>query len=130
MHLSKAQLQHLENQSIQQQIIAQSKARIRNRHSINIGGPIEVEIAYQKKKAKEQKERDKAIYKVQKAINDDIQKSKKALNHRGIEARKAKRQHRKDLFELTAKGKFIPLELFNPINDPEKNLILDDLESL
>ena len=42
VHLSKAQLQHHENQLIQHQLIAQSKARIGNRYSINTGSPIDI----------------------------------------------------------------------------------------
>jgi hypothetical protein len=130
VHLSKAQLQHHENQLVRQQLIAQSKPRIGNRRSINTGGPIDVETARQKKRAKEQKEKDDAIRRAQKAINNNIQKSKIALNRRGIEARKSERERKKLLLELTAKEEFIPLELLVPIYDPEKDPTLADLESL
>jgi hypothetical protein len=111
-------------------LIVQSKARIRNRRSINIGSPINVETARQKKRAKEQKEKDNAIRRAQKAINNDIRKSKIALNRRGIEARKSERERKKLLLELTAKEEFIPLELLVPICDPEKDPTPADLESL
>lgn len=128
--MSKGELQHHQNQLIQAQLIAQNKARTKNRRSINSGRPIDIEIAYKKIKEKEQKEKDEAIRKAKKAINDDIRKSKNALYRRGIEARKAEREHKRILLELTAKEEFIPLELFIPIRDPEKNPTLADLESL
>jgi hypothetical protein len=87
-------------------------------------------LARQKKREKEQKEQDEAIRKAQKAIDDNIRKSKNALNRRGIEARKAERERKRVLLELTAKEQFIPLELLVPIHDPEKNPTLADLESL
>ena len=111
-------------------MIAQSKARIGNRRSINVGGPIDIKTARQKKKAKEQKEKDEAIRKAQKAINNDIRKLKIALNRRGIEARKSERERKKLLLELTAKEEFIPLELLVPIHDPEKDPTPADLEPL
>ena len=111
-------------------MIIQSKARIGNRHSINTGGPIDVETARQKKRAKEQKEKDEAIRKTQKAIDNNIRRSKIAFNRRGIEARKSERERRKILLELTAREEFIPLELLVPIRDPEKDSTPADLESL
>ena len=130
VYLSKVQLQHHEYQLIQHQLIVQSKAKIGNRRSINTGGPINIETARQKKRAKEQREKDEAIRKAQKAIDSDIRKSKLALNRKGIEARKSERERKKLLLELTAKEEFIPLELLVPIRDPEKNPTLAELESL
>ena len=89
-----------------------------------------METARQKKRAKEQKEKDDTIRRAQKAINNDIRKSKIALNRRGIEARKSKREYKKLLLELIAKEEFIPLELLVPIHDPEKDPTLVDLELL
>jgi hypothetical protein len=111
-------------------LITQSKARTRNRRSINSGGPIDVETARKKKGEKERKEKNEAIRKARKAIESDIRKSKNALNRRGVEARKAERERKRVLLELTAEEQFIPLELLVPIHDPEKNPTLADLESL
>jgi hypothetical protein len=73
---------------------------------------------------------DKAIHRVQKVLDSDIRKSKLALNHRGIEARKSEREYKRLLLELTAKEEFIPLELLVPIYNLEKDPTLADLELL
>ena len=112
-------------------MIIQNKARIGNRYSINTDSPINIETACQKKKnTKEQKAKDKAIYKVQKAINNNIQKSKIAFNYKRIKARKSETEYKRLLLELTAKEEFISLELFILIYNPEKNPTPANLESL
>jgi hypothetical protein len=73
---------------------------------------------------------DEALCKAKKAVDDNIRKSKNALNRRGIEARKAERERRKVLLELTDNEEFLPLELLVPIRDPEKDPTLANLESL
>ena len=109
---------------------AQRKARIGNRRSINAGGPIDVETARLKKRAKEKKEADEAIRKAEKAVNNSIRKSKNALIRRRINARKAERERKWTLLELQLKNGYIPIELTIPIYNPEKDLTLADLESL
>jgi hypothetical protein len=79
---------------------------------------------------KAEKQQDEAIWKAQKAIDDWIKKAEKALNRRGIDARCAERERKKKLAELQASGAFIPIDIYEPIRDPEKSPTPEDLETL
>ena len=109
---------------MQIRLTEQQKARTRSWRSINAGGPLEVEQAWEKKEAKAQKEKDEAIRKAEKAVNDAINKAMKALHRRGIDARKAKRDRKKAIAEFNEE--FIPMELLTPIRDPSKDPTLED----
>src|SRR5450432_3808827 len=115
---------------IQLQLLEQQKARTSSRKRINSSGPLEVAKAREKIEAKAKKERDNTIRRAERAIREAVNKAKKALNRRGIDAQKAERERKKAIMKLQAKNEAIPLDLLFPIRDPEKEPTLDELESL
>jgi len=65
---------------------------------------------------------------IQKAVNNAINKTKKAFHRRGIDARKVERGYKKALIEFNME--FILIEWLTPIRDPTKDPALEGLESL
>jgi len=59
-----------------------------------------------------------------------VHKAKVALNRRGIDAPKAERERKKQIYNIQVQGEIIPSELLIAIPDPEKNSTAADLESL
>jgi hypothetical protein len=130
IHLGRASLQQQDHRITQNRLYEQQHARATNRKSLNYGGPLDIETARETKQVKEQNKIAEAIRKARKAIDDAIKKAKKDLNRRGIDARQAKREQKKTIADLEAKGEHIPIELYKVIRDPEKDPTPDDLESL
>ena len=115
---------------MQSQLQEQQKARTTNRQSINSGGPLDVEVAREKIAAKRKRESEEAIRRAEKAITEAVNKAKRSLNRRGIEARRLERERRQLIVELRARGEYIHMDLFDPIQDPEKDPTPEDLELL
>jgi hypothetical protein len=130
VYFTKAQLQMHDNEIMQSRLQEQLKACSKSRRSLNSGGLLSVEEAQAKQEAKTKKENDDAIRKMQKAITEAVNKAKRVLKQRGIEARKLERERRQLVAELQARNEHIDLDLLDPIRDPEKNPTTEELESL
>ena len=97
---------------------------------IQKGSVIRVESARLRKQEKEEKEMALANKKAQKNIQIAINKAKASLNRRGIAARKAEKERKKQVKIIQTKGGIVPVELLVVITDPEKHPSPEDLESL
>ena len=69
---------------------------------------------------KAKKAKDEAIHKAEKAISKAKKDAKDALHRRGVDARKAERMRKNKILHLQKAGEFIPIDLMDPIRDPEK----------
>lgn len=128
--LAQAELQQETYQNIQTRIQEDKKRKSKSRRVIQKGGIITVEAARQRKKEKEDKAKEVAIKKARKNIQIAVNKAKTALNRRGIDARKAEKERKKQVRIMQGKGEVVPDEMLLPIPDPEKNPSTQDLESL
>lgn len=129
-HLNKAQLKELEASMIYKRLQESQKSRVRSRKSLNPGGPLTVEDAREKIRVKELKEKNEAIRRAEKAIQDSIRKAQNVLNRQGIDARKAERERKKVVQAMESRREYISIELLTPIRDPTKNPTIEELESL
>jgi len=130
VYLAQAELQQESYQNVQTRIAEAAQRKSKSRRVIQKGGVITVESARLRKKEKEEKEKALAIKKAQKNIQIAINKAKASLNRRGIAARKAEKERKKQVKIIQAEGGIVPVELLVVIPDPEKHPSPEDLESL
>jgi len=130
IQLSKAQLQEQEHRSLQSRLHEQHKNKLNSRKHINAGGPLEVEDARRTKTLKAKKAKDEAIHKAEKAISKAKKDAKDALHRRGVDARKAERMRKNKILHLQKAGELIPIDLMDPIRDPEKEPTPEELLAL
>jgi len=115
---------------VQTRIAEAAQPKSKSSRVIQKGAVITVESARLRKKEKEEKEKALAIKKAQKNIQIAINKAKASLNRRGIAARKAEKERKKQVKLIQAEGGIGPVELLVVIPDPEKHPSPEDLESL
>ena len=128
--LAEGQLQEESYRAIQSRIREQEKRKTNSRRTIQKGGMITVEQARQRKKERNQKEKAAAIKKAHKNIQIAVNKAKAALHRRGVDARKAEKERKKQVQIMQVQGVILQPELMISIPDPEKNPSPEDLESL
>src|SRR6202012_3754438 len=129
--LAEAQLQQDLYHAVQARIQEEEQRRkTKSRRVIQTGGMITVDGARQRKSEKNQKQKAAAIKKARKDIQVAVNKAKATLNRRGVMARKAERERKKQVQNIQAQGGIIPSEMLVPIPDPEKNPTSADLEEL
>lgn len=87
---------------------------------------MKVSVAREKKRVRDEKEKEDAIHRAEKKIKVLVNKAKKALNTRGVIARKQEQAYKATIQDLKAKGKAVPNALRIPIRDPEKDPTLDE----
>ncbi|ELR02117.1 hypothetical protein GMDG_05276 [Pseudogymnoascus destructans 20631-21] len=119
--LAYGELAVLQHDLLSIKVANQQKAKIRSRSVLQTtSGPLTARDAQKKKedKAKKHKESQErtANYRLQIALS----KVKKALHKRGVEARKAEQARKRQVSILLKANKEVPLDLLEPIQDPEK----------
>jgi hypothetical protein len=126
VQLHKAHLTSHDHQSLQTKLYEELKRKTTSRRSIHKGGRVKVSVAREKKRVRDEKEKEDAIHRAEKKIKVLVNKAKKALNTRGVIARKQEQACKATIQDLEAKGKAVPNALRIPIRDPEKDPTLDE----
>jgi hypothetical protein len=128
--LASGELTALQLNQLETKVKSQQKARIRghNKTSIQKFGDLtgeEASLWIANKEAQKEADLQKKRDYIQSVTRNRIAKKLKA---RGIIARRKEKERRKQLQELQQiKAKFIPMELFEPVPDPQKLTTQEDL---
>ena len=130
VQLNYTHLVDVDHQAIQTQVLDDQKRRATFCKSLHKRGAISVADARKKRDDCDLKGHNNAIQKTQTAINRYINKAKKKLRARGIQAQKNEKDRKKRLQELLARGEKPPIGKDIPIPDPEKHPSSADLEAL
>jgi len=101
--LAKAQLQEETFRNVQTRINDAEKRRAKSRRVIQKGGVMTIDEARLKQHEKEVKQKSVAIKRAQKNIQVTVIKARVALNRRGIDARKAERERKKQIHIFRSK---------------------------
>jgi hypothetical protein len=119
--LAQGELAILQYDLLSTKVANQQKAKVKSRNVVQANcGPLTAKDAWKKivdkaKKDKETQER-RANFKARIALN----KVKKELHIRGVEARKAEQLRKRQVNQMLKAKLEVPPELLNPIPDPEK----------
>ncbi|MCJ1470798.1 hypothetical protein MMC07_009445 [Pseudocyphellaria aurata] len=106
---------------LEARILYDQKRRVTSRRSLRKGGAISVADARKKRDDRDTKEHNDAVRKAQTAIDRYVNKAKKELKARGIQAHKDERDRKKSYQEFLARGEELPIGIEIPIHDLEKN---------
>ena len=128
--MSYAHLIDVDHQAIQTQVLEDQKRRATSRKSFHKRKAISIAYARKKRDNRDKKNHDDAIWKAQTVINCYVNKAKKKLKTRGIQARKDEKNRKKRLQQFLIRGKELPIGIEIPILDPEKEPSTANLEAL
>jgi DDE superfamily endonuclease len=117
--LAEAQLQALDLQHIQRIVQEQRIWKATNKRTLQKGGHLSVEEAYEKIAEKESLAKEKATKTANRASKKLQRAAAQDLHKAGVIARRAERHRKKRVAMLTQAGAIIPEEIEDPIPDPE-----------
>ena len=118
--LARGIIKDVEHELLIERVKEQQKAKTRSRKSLQKGGQLTVNEARHKIAEKQAKERAKDQAKKERNWRILRNAEKAELHKRGVTARKAERERKKELLRLQTAKLSIPSELLFAIPDPEK----------
>ena len=121
IELQKAHLKTIEHAALQEKILSENKRKRTSRRSIHKGGPsAKVGDLREKKAIRDQVESAEALRKAEKRLSRTINKAKKQLKERGIQARKDEKARLQRLKECTQNNELPRPEDLFPVREPDK----------
>jgi hypothetical protein len=117
--LINGQIQELEHSILQKQILEQRNQKSKSRRSLQTGGVLTATAARQLQNQKLQKQVAIQEKRVARAVKAVAVLARKQLHKAGVDARKQERARRKTVAGLLKAKQLVPVELQEPIPDPE-----------
>jgi hypothetical protein len=126
-YLTKAHLTSMEYASLQEKIHNNLKRQSTSRRSLQKGGPAPRITQLREARAiRDQTEAIAGLKRAQKNLSVAINKEKKLLCQRGVQARKEEKARLYRLQQYQIRGELPPLEDITPIREPDKNPTLEE----
>jgi hypothetical protein len=122
IQLQKSHLLMLEHTALQNKLREESKRKTTSRRSIHKGGPsASIQELRGNMKARDEAEKVEMFRKAQKKLSQAINRARKSLLARGIQARKDEKARLERIRGYEAQNELPPLEDLTPIREPDKH---------